>query len=160
MVLGGGRLALTWKISLLYQLIITGLMDVITTFLPLACALFAIITCVFVNIVSILIYSFLAPRFSKLMYALRGPNFHETLVTITAGGAVDQLYHNLLVLLAWALLPQALAALANIHRHRVAKESEKGERKNRVTNKRMRVKRSNRRVFKVLKINMAKSGSQ
>jgi uncharacterized membrane protein YjgN (DUF898 family) len=150
--LSGGRLALIWMISLLYQFIITGLMDVVTTFLPLACALFVIVTCIFVNIASILTSNFLAPRFYKLMYALPGPNFHDALVTITSGGAIDRLYRNVLVLFTWALLPQALSVLANIHRYRVAKESKKGERKNRGTNKRIRAKRSGGRVFKVLKI--------
>lgn len=115
-------------------------MDAVTAFLPLACALFVIVTCVFVNIITILTNNFLAPRFYKLMYALPGPNFHKTLVTITSGGAVDQLYRNLLVIFAWALLPQALAVLANFHRYRVAEESEKGERQNKVANKCMRVK--------------------
>jgi hypothetical protein len=113
--LSGGWLALIWMISLLYLFIITGLMDVVTTFLPLACALFVFVTYISVNIASILTNNFLAPRFYKLMYALPGPNFHDALVTISSGGAVDQFYGNLLVLLTWALLPQALPVLANIH---------------------------------------------
>lgn len=147
-------------IGWLYLLIPFKLMDIATAFLPFVCLPFAIITWVLLNNASVSTYYPLAPRFYKLMYALPGRNYHEPLVAITSGEAADQLCRNLLVLFAWALLPQALAVPTNIHRYGVTKEFERGERKNRVTNKRMRAKRSNRRVFRVLKIKIAKPGSQ
>ncbi|KAL7897249.1 hypothetical protein HDV63DRAFT_415413 [Trichoderma sp. SZMC 28014] len=125
--LSGGQFALIWMIGWLYQFITIKLMDVVTAFFPFAFAPFVIITWALFNIASALTCYPLAPRFYKLMYALPGRNYYETFVTITSGGAVDQLYRNLPVLFAWALLLQALAVPANIHRYKVAKELGKDE---------------------------------
>ncbi|KAL6904503.1 hypothetical protein GGI43DRAFT_432024 [Trichoderma evansii] len=125
--LRGGQFTLIWMIGWLYQFITIKLMDVVTAFLPFACAPFVVIIWALFNIASALTCYPLAPRFYKLMYALPGRNYYEIFVTITSGGAVDQLYRNLPVLFAWALLLQALAVPANIHRYRVAKELERNE---------------------------------
>ncbi|KAL7911024.1 hypothetical protein GGI35DRAFT_492511 [Trichoderma velutinum] len=122
--LTGKQFALIWMDGWLYQFISIKLMDVLTAFVPFACGPFIIISWALFNISAAATCYPLAPRFYKIMYALPGRNYYEIFITITSGGAVNELYRNLPVMFAWALLLQALSIPANIYRHRMAMAKE------------------------------------